>query len=179
MSNDHPYQVTALTFSPDGQYLASTGYDQTVKIRRVSDGQLLQTFYTEFIPSSLAFSPDGEYLLVGVPWGRVEFWRLQDGILAEIYDTETNGVNSVAFSPSGEFFAYGRHDCTVVVARNPFYTPPQRVGDMNRDGCVDDADLLMALFHFGSHNASLDMNRDGVVDDYELLAVLFNFGSGC
>ncbi len=54
-------------------------------------------------------------------------------------------------------------------------------GDVNGDGCVDDADLLAVLFAFGSTGCNLDtdVNRDGVVDDADLLTVLFAFGSGC
>jgi photosystem II stability/assembly factor-like uncharacterized protein len=54
-------------------------------------------------------------------------------------------------------------------------------GDVNGDGCVDDADLLTVLFAFGQSGSGLpeDVNGDGVVDDADLLTVLFNFGQGC
>jgi hypothetical protein len=53
-------------------------------------------------------------------------------------------------------------------------------GDVNRDGCVDDADLLAVLFAFGERGyRNEDINWDGVIDDADLLEVLFNFGSGC
>ncbi|MCL6531760.1 MAG: hypothetical protein K6U12_00600 [Armatimonadetes bacterium] len=54
-------------------------------------------------------------------------------------------------------------------------------GDVNADGCVDDADLLAVLFLFGSTEQGIreDVNCDGVVDDADLLTVLFHFGSGC
>lgn len=52
-------------------------------------------------------------------------------------------------------------------------------GDANGDGCVDDQDLLLILFAFGSAGGMEDLNSDGVVDDSDLLLVLFNFGSGC
>jgi hypothetical protein len=54
-------------------------------------------------------------------------------------------------------------------------------GDVNLDGCVDDADLLLVLFAFGRTGAGLpeDINCDQVVDDADLLIVLFNFGNGC
>ncbi|MCS7191190.1 MAG: pre-peptidase C-terminal domain-containing protein [Fimbriimonadales bacterium] len=54
-------------------------------------------------------------------------------------------------------------------------------GDTNRDGCVDDADLLRILFDFGSGGFlwDADVNGDGFVDDSDLLEVLFAFGSGC
>jgi hypothetical protein len=52
-------------------------------------------------------------------------------------------------------------------------------GDVNGDGCVDDADLLIVLFNFGNQGGQGDVNRDGIVDDADLLIVLFNFGAGC
>lgn len=52
-------------------------------------------------------------------------------------------------------------------------------GDMNGDGCVNDADLLLVLFNFGTGNAGADANGDGIVNDADLLLVLFNFGQGC
>ncbi len=53
------------------------------------------------------------------------------------------------------------------------------LGDADGNGCVDDADLLMVLFAFGSDDPDADVNADGIVDDADLLEVLFNFGSGC
>ncbi|GIV09915.1 MAG: hypothetical protein KatS3mg019_2006 [Fimbriimonadales bacterium] len=53
-------------------------------------------------------------------------------------------------------------------------------GDVDGNGCVDDADLLQVLFNFGATGANdADVNCDQVVDDADLLVVLFNFGSGC
>jgi probable HAF family extracellular repeat protein len=53
-------------------------------------------------------------------------------------------------------------------------------GDVDRNGCVDDADLLRVLFAFGGQGyRNEDLNWDGVIDDADLLVVLFNFGSGC
>ncbi len=52
-------------------------------------------------------------------------------------------------------------------------------GDVNGDGCVDDADLLQTLFAFGGQGGAADVNGDGIVDDADLLIVLFNFGAGC
>ncbi|GBC91714.1 hypothetical protein HRbin15_00169 [bacterium HR15] len=53
-------------------------------------------------------------------------------------------------------------------------------GDVDGNGCVDDADLLEVLFAFGATGCTrADVNGDGVVDDADLLTVLFDFGSGC
>ena len=54
-------------------------------------------------------------------------------------------------------------------------------GDVDGNGCVDDADLLQVLFAFGCSAGcgAEDVNGDGMVDDADLLIVLFNFGQGC
>jgi len=53
-------------------------------------------------------------------------------------------------------------------------------GDVDDNGCVDDADLLQVLFAFGSTGQNdADVNGDQIVDDADLLIVLFNFGTGC
>ena len=54
-------------------------------------------------------------------------------------------------------------------------------GDVDCNGCVDDADLLIVLFNFGATGRGLnaDVNCDTIVDDADLLIVLFNFGAGC
>lgn len=54
-------------------------------------------------------------------------------------------------------------------------------GDVDLNGCTDDADLLAVLFAFGQVGPELeeDLNWDGMVDDADLLIVLFEFGSGC
>lgn len=54
-------------------------------------------------------------------------------------------------------------------------------GDVDVDGCVDDADLLQVLFAFGQTGRTLaeDVNYDYVVDEQDLLLVLEQFGLGC
>ncbi|GBC91582.1 hypothetical protein HRbin15_00036 [bacterium HR15] len=53
-------------------------------------------------------------------------------------------------------------------------------GDVDNDGCVDDADLLQVLFAFGASGPNdADVSCDGVVNDADLLIVLFHFGNGC
>ncbi|MEN3000707.1 MAG: hypothetical protein ABDI19_02565 [Armatimonadota bacterium] len=61
-----------------------------------------------------------------------------------------------------------------------FLLDTRRTGDVDGNGCVDDADLLQVLFVFGQSGSNpADVNGDGIVDDADLLLVLFNFGSGC
>jgi len=89
-----------------------------------------------------------------------------------------------AISPDGRYIvgwginaATGRGEAFLLDTRCTAHN-----GDVNRNGCVDDADLLAVLFAFGQRGSNLgrvDVNCDGVVDDADLLIVLFNFGGGC
>ncbi len=74
----------------------------------------------------------------------------------------------------------GANQGNILAVDNPAFTAFSP-GDVNMDGCVDDADLLEVLFAFGNTGTFLptDVNGDGTVDDADLLAVLFAFGSGC
>jgi hypothetical protein len=98
-------------------------------------------------------------------------------MLLQTYDQETGtGVLSIQFYPNGRLFGYGRGDATVVLARNPFWIR----GDVDGNGCVNDADLWAVLSAFGQSGSGLtDLNGDGIVNDTDLLIVLFNFGSEC
>lgn len=58
--------------------------------------------------------------------------------------------------------------------------PFNPLGDIDGNGCVDDADLARLLTVFGSTaGGSSDLNGDGIVDDTDLAILLENFGNGC
>jgi hypothetical protein len=101
----------------------------------------------------------------------------------------TNGsvlIEARAISPDGRYIVgWGYNAATERYEAFLLDTGPRCTthnGDVNANGCVDDADLLAVLFNFGSSGNNLgreDTNCDGRVDDADLLQVLFNFGSGC
>ncbi len=111
---------------------------------------------------------------------------MEDLSVAFAYLLTQGSYLSYAFdiSPNGRFIVgqgynaqTGRHEAYLldVACRS-------HDGDVDRNGCVDDADLLAVLFAFGQTGNTLgrvDVNCDGRVDDADLLEVLFNFGSGC
>ncbi len=61
MAGGHSWSVYSVSFSPDGSLLASGSDDGTIKLWRVSDGALLQTYDEETGTGvlSIQFSPDG------------------------------------------------------------------------------------------------------------------------
>lgn len=55
------------------------------------------------------------------------------------------------------------------------------IGDIDRNGCVDDADLSILLEMFGRAGLQVegDLDMNGIVDDRDLAMMLPAFGSGC
>jgi hypothetical protein len=114
-------------------------------------------------------------------WGLDGRFALQNAFL--VFADNNNEVAS-GFINSLQLRDYVMSDAELAALGAPTAAgiPIPIAGDVNRDGCVDDADLLQVLFNFGVNNPCIaleDLNRDGTVDDADLLLVLFNFGSGC
>ena len=90
-------------------------------------------------------------------------------------DGSTGTIEHLAFTPTdsanlGPYIVY--------IDDVETYVPTP--GDVDDNGCVDDADLLQVLFAFGATGQNdADVNGDQIVDDADLLIVLFNFGAGC
>jgi hypothetical protein len=93
-----------------------------------------------------------------------------------IFDPNTGQYT--AAQPGSNYTTRGtlRYDLIEILGEEASSGPE---GDVNGDGCVDDADLLIVLFNFGNAGGQGDVNNDGIVDDADLLIVLFNFGAGC
>jgi serine/threonine protein kinase/WD40 repeat protein len=113
------YIINALTFSPDGTLLASTGRSVT-KVWDSATGRLLLDLHRDNFLTGLAFSPDGKKLAVstltvfGTP-GRVVIWELQRGRGIQTLRGLSGQVELVRFSPDGRFMAAFTHDWQVAV----------------------------------------------------------------
>jgi hypothetical protein len=121
-------------------------------------------------------APQGVSLLARVDASGQFLWRFVSEVDCDALFAEPDGsllaVGSQVFEGQGFPTPYYRRIVAVRYAPN---------GDLDGNGCVDDADLLGVLFAFGQQGADLaaDLNGDGIVDDADLLQVLFAFGEGC
>ena len=116
----HQGQVRTVSFSCDGQYLATAGNDQLVRIWRASDGALIKELagHTSHI-YNLAFHPAGKHLVSGDLKGVLKQWELEtwqlvrdyDAKLLHIYDAtfkaDCGGIRGIDFSPDGRLLAVG------------------------------------------------------------------------
>lgn len=74
----HAEVVWRVTFSPDGELLASCSPDKTVRLWRVADGSLQQVLAEHSSDvHTVAFSPDGAWLASSGYDKTVKLWRLE------------------------------------------------------------------------------------------------------
>jgi WD40 repeat protein len=90
----HRQRVRSVHFSPDGQALVSSGDDGTLRIWRVSDGQLLRLYTVdqgEII--SAQYSPDGSLIALGTSNGFVGLISNPFSAIESVKSAESKQIN--------------------------------------------------------------------------------------
>jgi WD40 repeat protein len=106
--------VLAVTFSPDGRYLATASDDGTAALWDIARGRRLVTLRHNKAVEAVAFSPDGRYLATGSDDGTAVLWDIvRDERLVTLRHEKE--VEAVAFSPDGRYLATGSDDGTAVL----------------------------------------------------------------
>ncbi|KAL2886900.1 Vegetative incompatibility protein HET-E-1 [Ceratocystis lukuohia] len=112
----HADMVASVTFSNDGQRLASGSGDKTVKIWDATSGACVQTLEGHAkVVTSVTFSNDGQRLASGSWDNTVKIWDATSGACLQTLEGHAGGVKSVIFSNDGQRLASGSGDETVKI----------------------------------------------------------------
>jgi WD40 repeat protein len=142
----HKDWVHAVAFSPDGQTLASAGYDKTIRLWDVTTGAARRVLIGHGRSiNSVAYSPDGRWLVSADDDATVLLWDANSGKAIRRFRGADYAIYSVAFSPDGSRLAAGGKDRTVFVWD------------------VDTADLLYALNGHGDEVLAVAFSPGGTM----------------
>ncbi len=112
----HNANVLAVTWSPDGQRIASASFDQTVQVWDALTGSNVYVYrgHTDQV-EAVAWSPDGRLIASGGKDNTVRVWDAVSGADSQIYTGHSGHVVGIAWSPDSTRIASASYDGTARV----------------------------------------------------------------
>jgi WD40 repeat protein len=118
MRMEHGGFVQRVEVSSDGQWIASTGFDQTVRIWDAASGSIMKEISLKGVGAALAFSPDGSRVIVGDRDGNVSIWDISE-LKARIgYIEFPEFVHKAKYNTTGEWVLFNSDDKNLWVLSN-------------------------------------------------------------
>jgi serine/threonine protein kinase len=115
----HTGEVTALSLSPSGRFLASGSSDRTLKLWRLETGELLHTFAGRSLwstaghqdrISAVTFGFNGRVLISASQDGEIKLWDLSTRQLISTVSNHSWGVLAIALTPDSDRLVSGSGD---------------------------------------------------------------------
>ena len=110
-----PFELWTVAWSPDGDRLATGGYNEDVTVWESDTGKERMRIARDSAISSVDWSPDGRFLAIAT-WGQKVFVRdANSGEELAVLRGHAGKVLAVAWSPDGSRLATGSDDRTVKI----------------------------------------------------------------
>ena len=126
----HQGAITGLVFSPDGQMLATSSKDGTVRAWDAFLGKELFRLPAHDGVGAVVFSKDGQFLFSGGTDGKIRLWHVFTASLVRTWEGHRAEVTGLALSPDGHTLASASADSTALLWRieeRDLKGPPPRV----------------------------------------------------
>jgi WD40 repeat protein len=107
----HTDWVTAIAVSLDGQRIVSGGYDGTLRLWHLAEGESCQVGEHESEITAVAFAPERKAIISGSRYA-LRFWDLTTGENSTL-DECTKGVIGVVFDPEGRLVVASASDARI------------------------------------------------------------------
>lgn len=105
---EHPGGVLGAGFHPQGVFLASGGYNDTVRVWEVFSRQVVSVLSGHAADvTDLAFSPDGERLATAAADGEIRLWEVANWRLVDRFSASAGVAQRLAFSRDGRLLFSG------------------------------------------------------------------------
>ena len=124
-------QIKAVTFSPNGQRLATAGVH--VKLWDTRNWKEITTLRHDEWVWAVAFSADGKLLATGDASGQVNVWNLQSRQLIAQRQADSNAIYAVRFSPNNQILAGAGYKGQIKLWKVPNW---QYLGTLRSNGTV-------------------------------------------